>query len=219
MLWGACFKGKSNASFFLRVSFVVLVCFWVQLAIFFVLLDYSIGGRGGTHFHVLKWMLMATSSLACCCFWCNYYWWWWWYWIKMQILETPSLLAEGSSGVKKNIFKQKPSQDVPTSNCCSWWLHTIVLAALVEDITSFFLLSSTYMIILGKWNITYRLAKLMWSLCSFIILMNPCLVMAHGFLLFSLYQYFLMMKWIEQQQLISVCKSKQIPQFFFWDNC
>lgn len=39
-----------------------------------------------------------------------------------QILDTPSLLAEGSSGVKKNIFKQKPQEsDASTSSCCSWW--------------------------------------------------------------------------------------------------
>ncbi|KAF2296628.1 hypothetical protein P3X46_021444 [Hevea brasiliensis] len=40
--------------------------------------------------------------------------------LVLKILETPSLLAEGSSGVKKNIFKEKPPQDVPTSSCCSW---------------------------------------------------------------------------------------------------
>lgn len=39
--------------------------------------------------------------------------------MMMQILDTPSLLAEGSSGVKKNIFKQKPPQnDAATSGCC-----------------------------------------------------------------------------------------------------
>ncbi|EEF42041.1 ras-related protein RABC1 [Ricinus communis] len=38
--------------------------------------------------------------------------------LVLKILETPSLLAEGSSGVKKNIFKQKPPQDVATSSCC-----------------------------------------------------------------------------------------------------
>ncbi|XP_040864714.1 ras-related protein RABC1-like isoform X1 [Glycine max] len=38
-----------------------------------------------------------------------------------MILETPSLLAEGSSGVKKNIFKQKPPlSDASSSGCCSW---------------------------------------------------------------------------------------------------
>ncbi|KAL3815079.1 hypothetical protein ACJIZ3_016347 [Penstemon smallii] len=38
----------------------------------------------------------------------------------VKILETPSLLAEGSGGVKKNIFKQKPqeSSDASTSSCC-----------------------------------------------------------------------------------------------------
>ncbi|KAJ6335782.1 hypothetical protein OIU78_012399 [Salix suchowensis] len=40
--------------------------------------------------------------------------------LVLKILETPSLLAEGSSGVKKNIFKQKPPEDVTTSSCCSW---------------------------------------------------------------------------------------------------
>ncbi|KAK8556626.1 hypothetical protein V6N13_064647 [Hibiscus sabdariffa] len=36
-----------------------------------------------------------------------------------KILETPSLLAEGSKGVKKNIFKQKPPQpDAAASGCC-----------------------------------------------------------------------------------------------------
>ncbi|PNT48361.2 hypothetical protein POPTR_002G074400v4 [Populus trichocarpa] len=40
--------------------------------------------------------------------------------LVLKILETPSLLAEGSSGVKKNVFKQKPPEDVTTSSCCSW---------------------------------------------------------------------------------------------------
>ncbi|CAK8570297.1 unnamed protein product [Lathyrus sativus] len=41
--------------------------------------------------------------------------------LVMKILDTPSLLAEGSSGVKKNIFKQKPQEsDASTSSCCSW---------------------------------------------------------------------------------------------------
>ncbi|KAL6527518.1 Ras-related protein rabc1 [Orobanche gracilis] len=36
-----------------------------------------------------------------------------------NILETPSLLAEGSAGVKRNIFKQKPADsDASTSGCC-----------------------------------------------------------------------------------------------------
>ncbi|CAA2958331.1 ras-related RABC1 [Olea europaea subsp. europaea] len=39
--------------------------------------------------------------------------------LVLKILETPSLLAEGSSGVKKNIFKQKPLEsDASTSSCC-----------------------------------------------------------------------------------------------------
>ncbi|KAK8663746.1 hypothetical protein V6N13_083551 [Hibiscus sabdariffa] len=35
-----------------------------------------------------------------------------------KILETPSLLAEGSKGVKKNIFKQKPPQPEAAANGC-----------------------------------------------------------------------------------------------------
>lgn len=38
--------------------------------------------------------------------------------LVLKILETPSLLAEGSKGVKKNIFKQKPPPDASTSGCC-----------------------------------------------------------------------------------------------------
>lgn len=38
----------------------------------------------------------------------------------LQILETPSLVAEGASGVKKNIFKQKPPEsDASSGGCCS----------------------------------------------------------------------------------------------------
>lgn len=42
----------------------------------------------------------------------------------MQILDTPSLLAEGSASVKKkNIFKQaQPQADTAASDCC-WLLH------------------------------------------------------------------------------------------------
>ncbi|RWW07417.1 hypothetical protein GW17_00029203 [Ensete ventricosum] len=37
----------------------------------------------------------------------------------LQILETPSLCAEASSSLKKNIFKQKPPlSDASTSSCC-----------------------------------------------------------------------------------------------------
>lgn len=37
----------------------------------------------------------------------------------VQILETPSLLSEGSKGVRKNIFKEKPPQpDASASSCC-----------------------------------------------------------------------------------------------------
>lgn len=40
----------------------------------------------------------------------------------IQILDTPSLLAEGSKGVRKNIFKEKPPQsDAATSSCCWSW--------------------------------------------------------------------------------------------------
>uniref|UniRef100_A0A803KX12 Uncharacterized protein n=1 Tax=Chenopodium quinoa TaxID=63459 RepID=A0A803KX12_CHEQI len=36
-----------------------------------------------------------------------------------KVLDTPSLLAEGSAGVKKNIFKQKPPEaDESASGCC-----------------------------------------------------------------------------------------------------
>ncbi|XP_022750927.1 ras-related protein RABC1-like [Durio zibethinus] len=39
--------------------------------------------------------------------------------LVLKILDTPSLLAEGSKGVKKNIFKQKPLQpDASASSCC-----------------------------------------------------------------------------------------------------
>ncbi|XVE95606.1 hypothetical protein REPUB_Repub02eG0113200 [Reevesia pubescens] len=41
--------------------------------------------------------------------------------LVLKILETPSLLAEGSSGVKKNIFKQNPPQNgASATSCCSW---------------------------------------------------------------------------------------------------
>ncbi|KAG2389938.1 hypothetical protein LR48_Vigan07g227700 [Vigna angularis] len=40
--------------------------------------------------------------------------------LVMKILETPSLLAEGSSGGKKNIFKQKAqNSDATSGGCCS----------------------------------------------------------------------------------------------------
>ncbi|KAF3781717.1 Ras-related protein [Nymphaea thermarum] len=38
--------------------------------------------------------------------------------LVLKILDTPSLLAEGSSGVKRNIFKQKPQPEAATSGCC-----------------------------------------------------------------------------------------------------
>lgn len=45
--------------------------------------------------------------------------WLWWWFLVLQILDTPSLLAEGSAGVRKNIFKQKPPEsDASTSGCC-----------------------------------------------------------------------------------------------------
>ncbi|XP_059629572.1 uncharacterized protein LOC132272437 [Cornus florida] len=45
--------------------------------------------------------------------------------LVLKILETPSLLAEGSTGVKRNIFKQKPPEaaDASASGCCSRILH------------------------------------------------------------------------------------------------
>lgn len=39
--------------------------------------------------------------------------------LVLKILDTPSLLAEGSKGVKKNIFSEKrPQSDASTSSCC-----------------------------------------------------------------------------------------------------
>ncbi|XP_044470578.1 ras-related protein RABC1-like [Mangifera indica] len=40
--------------------------------------------------------------------------------LVLKILDTPSLLSEGSKGVKKNIFKQKPPQAdaAAASSCC-----------------------------------------------------------------------------------------------------
>lgn len=39
--------------------------------------------------------------------------------LVLKILDTPSLLADASSGVKKNIFKQKPPEaDAAASSCC-----------------------------------------------------------------------------------------------------
>ncbi|CAN6555755.1 unnamed protein product [Malus baccata var. baccata] len=38
--------------------------------------------------------------------------------LVLKILETPSLVAEGSAGVKKNIFKQKPPESDASSGCC-----------------------------------------------------------------------------------------------------
>ncbi|CAL2256921.1 unnamed protein product [Prunus armeniaca] len=40
--------------------------------------------------------------------------------LVLKILDTPSLVAEGSKGMKKNnIFKEKPPQsDASTSSCC-----------------------------------------------------------------------------------------------------
>ncbi|KAH8507612.1 hypothetical protein H0E87_009961 [Populus deltoides] len=39
--------------------------------------------------------------------------------LVLKILDTPSLLAEGSKGVKKNIFSEKrPQPDASTSSCC-----------------------------------------------------------------------------------------------------
>ncbi|KAF5480590.1 hypothetical protein F2P56_001326 [Juglans regia] len=39
--------------------------------------------------------------------------------LVLKILDTPSLLAEGSKGMKKNIFKEKlPQSDASTSSCC-----------------------------------------------------------------------------------------------------
>uniref|UniRef100_A0A0D9WMK1 Uncharacterized protein n=1 Tax=Leersia perrieri TaxID=77586 RepID=A0A0D9WMK1_9ORYZ len=39
--------------------------------------------------------------------------------LVLKILDTPSLLADASSGAKKNIFKQKPPEaDAAASGCC-----------------------------------------------------------------------------------------------------
>ncbi|XP_062185767.1 ras-related protein RABC1-like isoform X1 [Phragmites australis] len=39
--------------------------------------------------------------------------------LVLKILDTPSLLADASSGTKKNIFKQKPPEtDAAASSCC-----------------------------------------------------------------------------------------------------
>ncbi|XP_054807341.1 ras-related protein RABC1-like [Prosopis cineraria] len=39
--------------------------------------------------------------------------------LVLKILDTPSLLAQGSKGLKKNIFNDKPPQPAgATSNCC-----------------------------------------------------------------------------------------------------
>ncbi|XP_027335187.1 ras-related protein RABC1-like [Abrus precatorius] len=38
--------------------------------------------------------------------------------LVLKILDTPSLLAEGSKGLKKNIFKDKPPKSDATSSCC-----------------------------------------------------------------------------------------------------
>ncbi|GMN33042.1 hypothetical protein TIFTF001_003939 [Ficus carica] len=40
--------------------------------------------------------------------------------LVLKILDTPSLLADGSRGVKKNIFKERPPQSdiASTSSCC-----------------------------------------------------------------------------------------------------
>ncbi|KAL1557097.1 Ras-related protein rabc1 [Salvia divinorum] len=38
--------------------------------------------------------------------------------LVLKILDTPSLLAEGSAGNKKNIFKQKPPESTDASSSC-----------------------------------------------------------------------------------------------------
>ncbi|KAA0040756.1 hypothetical protein IC582_024730 [Cucumis melo] len=39
--------------------------------------------------------------------------------LVLKILDTPSLLSEGSKGVRRNIFKEKPPQsDASASSCC-----------------------------------------------------------------------------------------------------
>ncbi|KAJ6954192.1 protein phosphatase 2C 11 [Populus alba x Populus x berolinensis] len=51
--------------------------------------------------------------------------------LVLKILETPSLLAEGSSGVKKNIFIQKPPEDVTTISSSAF---TFLISQLFQSI-------------------------------------------------------------------------------------
>jgi len=56
------------------------------------------------------------------------------YGYPLQILDTPSLLAEGSKGVKKNIFNEKrPQPDVSTSSCC--WFGLVYLCIISRSLT------------------------------------------------------------------------------------
>eukprot|EP01018_Ginkgo_biloba_P012384 Gb_26307 [translate_table: standard] len=38
--------------------------------------------------------------------------------LVLKILDTPSLLAEGATGGRRNIFKQKQANDANTGSCC-----------------------------------------------------------------------------------------------------
>lgn len=63
---------------------------------------------------------------------------WWFQWC--QILDTPSLLAEGSRGVKKNIFKERlPQSDAAASSCCWFWSHLHFLAFQISNSWCWFL--------------------------------------------------------------------------------
>ncbi|CAK7346863.1 unnamed protein product [Dovyalis caffra] len=64
--------------------------------------------------------------------------------LVLKILETPSLLAEGSSGVKKNIFKQKPPEDATTNSIIYPQCQMIIAVAiwLIPKILSNRLVSS-----------------------------------------------------------------------------
>lgn len=43
----------------------------------------------------------------------------------LQILDTPTLLTDGSVGVKRNIFKQKPPEPDPSTSGCCWRLLSV----------------------------------------------------------------------------------------------
>lgn len=84
----------------------------------FPLILFFLGGGGGCWINnssfwkhiLLLWEIITNNNGNGCIF------------LFWQILDTPSLLAEGSKGVKKNIFKEKPPpSDASTSGCCWYW--------------------------------------------------------------------------------------------------